>query len=121
MKRKAFAAFKLLNNFVSKGATNCEYMKLILEAELATIQSQYVVEDVLLKFERAIVATAKMEILHHEALANELACDYLVCRSDKNSGKKARRFLERSLSCYEAWGGHAKVRELNSRHGDLLR
>ncbi|KAL3919549.1 MAG: hypothetical protein SGILL_003702 [Bacillariaceae sp.] len=119
-KRQAIASYKLLAKWLQMGAGNCKYMKLILDAERASVQyAKYSPESVLTQFDEAIECASKMGVLHHEALACELASDFLA-RLSFVAEAKLLSYLKRSLACYEKWGGHAKVADLVSRYRRIL-
>lgn len=118
-KNKARSSYKVMERWVAKGATNCTYMKLILDAEWCTINPKNNVDLVLQKFDQAVESAAKVGVLHHEALACELACNYLYPFQFIAKYKKLS-FLKRSLACYQKWGGHAKVQALKFRYQQLL-
>ncbi|KAG7344308.1 protein kinase [Nitzschia inconspicua] len=118
-KKKALSSYKILERWVSKGATNCAYMKSILDAEWWSITPKKGVEMVLEQYDRAVESATKMGHLHHEALACELAFNYLYKFPFIAKDKKIA-YLKRSLACYEKWQGHAKVADLASRYKHFL-
>ncbi len=65
----------------------------------------------------AIKLAHENEFLHEEALANELACNFYLALGDK---KIAGVFIQDARLCYAAWGGQAKVRDIEKKYSSLL-
>ena len=71
----------------------------------------------MIHYDRAIQAAAEAGIRNHEALANELAAEFLLRMGDKG---RAVAYLRRSLMLYGEWNAYAIVRDLESRHKVLV-
>ena len=118
-KRRVNPAVKQLQAWVSKGAVNCFYMKYLLDAELMSTarQGSKSPADILSNYDKAISSAAEVGIRNHEALANELAAEFLLGIRDEENGKS---YLLRSLALYREWNAFAIVEDLESRHASLL-
>ena len=109
---------KKLSQWVNLGARACLYQKLLLDAELAACQlSTGASRDAVHLYNQAIDAAANAGIRHHEALANELACEFLA---NNSATRRASSYLSRALHLYSEWQAHAKVQELMGRHSELM-
>ena len=146
-RRRGASQAKQLSRWVQNGASNCLYQKLLLEAELASVQSPNYcfggrrttvvaaatdgqsttttkttfspssVSDIVLLYNKSIDAASNAGVCHHEALANELTCKFL----DESVGSKnlAARYFSRSVTLYKTWQAYGKVNDLIRRHPDL--
>eukprot|EP00529_Nitzschia_sp_RCC80_P007029 CAMPEP_0113505480 /NCGR_PEP_ID=MMETSP0014_2-20120614/35344_1 /TAXON_ID=2857 /ORGANISM="Nitzschia sp." /LENGTH=1456 /DNA_ID=CAMNT_0000400805 /DNA_START=187 /DNA_END=4558 /DNA_ORIENTATION=- /assembly_acc=CAM_ASM_000159 len=146
-RRRAASQAKQLSRWVQNGASNCLYQKLLLEAELASVQSTNCfgsrktttvvaaasdgkstattrtrfspssVSDIVLLYNKSIDAASNAGVRHHEALANELASNFL----DEMVGSKnlAARYFSRSVTLYKSWQAYGKVDDLIRHHPDL--
>eukprot|EP00934_Nitzschia_sp_Nitz4_P008590 Nitzschia sp. Nitz4//scaffold22_size323478//93249//96655//NITZ4_000516-RA/size323478-augustus-gene-0.195-mRNA-1//1//CDS//3329542962//8580//frame0 len=115
-RRLARRAMTQLKTWVKKGATNCEYMYLLADARHSSTTMKHS-DDILNKYDKAIKAVSSLGVLHHEALANELACDTLVT---SGNFELAHKYLIRSIDLYTQWQGMAKVHELKTRYSHAL-
>ena len=115
-KRKIRRVLRQFKKWENQGAINCRFMSLLLSAELQSLSSPS--EQVVLhSFDEAIDSVGPLHLPHYEALANELAFDYLHRRSDLI---QAGQYLSRAMALYKVWGATAKLDQLRSRYDDLL-
>jgi predicted ATPase len=116
---RAQAAMKQLRSWASKGVVNCDYMHYLLEAELLACSGGNVNLAAALKlYDKAIALVKELEILHHIALANELAGIFALINGG-GSGL-AGSYLMEAVRYFELWGCKAKVHDLKSRYGDIV-
>jgi predicted ATPase len=118
-RRRAQAAMKQLRGWANKGVVNCGYMHHLLEAELLACSGGKVDFAAALQlYDKAIADVKELEILHHIALANELAGIFALINGG-GSGL-AGSYLMEAVRYYERWGCKAKVHDLNIRYGDIV-
>lgn len=86
----------------------------LLGAELARISGQPF-EDVLARYERAIVATGG-SFVHLAALAHELEAEFYAQRGHS---RIARMLLRKAYRLYAQWGASAVLRSLEHRYPEL--
>ena len=108
-----------LKSWVRDGATNCEPLLLLLQAEKMTLTTPKNTAKIKVAFEEAIFASAKVKFVHHEALANERMALFLLT-SPVNDESGARRYLKNSRRLYGEWGAYAKVSKMEGDHLHLL-
>ncbi len=93
-------------------AANCKanflHMQLLVEAEIARIDNKNM-EVVIDLYEQAINAAKENEILHLQALANELTGSYWL---DKGKERIAMLYLAEAHYLYGLWGASAKVKQM---------
>ena len=82
---------------------NFLHQHLLVEAELARLDGE--VERALTLYDRAVAAAKESGVVHHEALANELAAKFWLARGKRDF---AGIYLERARLCYRAWGATPK-------------
>lgn len=70
------------------------------------------------KFGEAIALAKEYEFTNDEALANEMACEYLLVNDKK---QYARYHLEEAITLYTKWGAKAKVKNLEEKYHDILK
>jgi len=86
----------------------------LISAELARVEKRDI--EALVLYEEAIDLAHEQGFVQNEGLANQLAAQYYLARNLKGAGYA---YLRASRSCYEQWGAHGKVRQLDERHPRL--
>jgi predicted ATPase/transcriptional regulator with GAF, ATPase, and Fis domain len=66
---------------------------------------------------KAVDGARNRQYINEEGLAQELAAKFHLSEGRPD---QARQEMKRARQCYLAWGAAAKVRDLQSRHADLL-
>ena len=89
--------------------------RLIVEAELARVQGR--VAEALALLATAVAAAQDAALIHHAALACELAVRAHLTAGDRIA---ARAYLQEALSLYQTWGAVTKCVDLAERFRDLL-
>jgi hypothetical protein len=108
------------------------YQKLLIDAECASLNAyrhgnptgvsssddveHSRVSGIVLLYNKAIDAASSAGVRHHEALSNELACNFLVACGLK---RRASRYFSRSLTLYRNWQAYGKVDRMVRQHADL--
>ncbi len=83
-------------------------------AEIARLERRDA--DALGLYEQAIDLAREHGFVHNEGLAHELAAQYCLTRSLKAAGHS---YLRSARNCYDRWGAHGKVGQLDERHPRL--
>jgi len=83
-------------------------------AEIARIEKRDA--DALQLYEQAIHSARENGFVQNEGLAHELAAQYFLSRGIESAGYF---YLRNARSCYDRWGAHGKVKQLNERHPRL--
>ena len=83
----------------------------LVGAELARIEGRELDAERL--YERAIGSARAADLVHNEALANELAGRFYLARGIETAGYA---YLRNARNCYDRWGAHGKVRQLDERY-----
>jgi hypothetical protein len=93
--------------------------KMLLAEDLAS-STKATVNVVKAAYDDAIYEVRMIGLQHHLALANELAGEFLISRSEQIT---ATPYLDQAVKFYCEWGAIAKVHDLQSRHPEnvLLR
>ena len=91
-------------NFVTRAA--------LVAAELARIDGRELDAEQL--YERAISSARAADLVHNEALANELAGRFYLARGFERI--IANAYLREARDCYRRWGADAKARQLEDRY-----
>lgn len=94
---------------------NYMHQYVLIEAELANIEGRYL--DAMDLFDKAITLSQNNEFVQYEALANELAAKFYQ-NIDKQ--KIANLYYKHAHYAYGLWGASAKVKQLESKHPQLL-
>ena len=87
----------------------------IMQAELCRVTGLH--DEALLNYNKAIGLAKDNKYVNDEALANELAAQICLIRSE---WEKARSFMHESRHCYLRWGAIAIVKFLEDRYYQLL-
>ena len=114
-RRRAMTFVKTLQAFVKRGAVNCIYLCQLLEAE--HYAANHNLEAAVKRFDLAIHSVSELHLIHHMALAYQLAGACLVRNGQPSTGKD---YLVNAIRHYEQWGATAIVNDLQSRYGGLL-
>lgn len=109
---RARGACKQLQKWGDQGAVHCTYMCRILQAEDLSCRRKSSVEATMAAFDKAIRSVSDLGLIHHMALANELATTYLL---SQNQQSRASPYLDTALELYQRWGAVAIVSSLTSR------
>jgi PAS domain S-box-containing protein len=86
----------------------------LVGAELARIEGRELDAERL--YERAISSARAADLVHNEALANELAGRFYLAR---DFGRIANAYFREARDCYLRWGADAKVRQLEERYPQI--
>ncbi len=96
-------------------AENFQHQALLAAAEMARVCDRPA--EAMDLYEQAIASAQESQMLHHEALANELAAKFYL---GWNKEKCAAGYLQAAYSSYGQWGAKAKMKDLESRYAALL-
>ena len=147
-RRRATSHAKQLSRWVQNGASNCLYQKLLLEAELASVQSTNCFTSshktttvVAAATDGKSTTTTKttlspssvgdIVLLYNKSIDaasnagvrhHEALANELTCKFlDKSVGSKnlAARYFSRSVTLYKNWQAYGKVDDLVQNHPDL--
>jgi PAS domain S-box-containing protein len=83
-------------------------------AEVARIEKRDA--DALRLYEQAIHSAREHDFVQDEGLAHELAAQYCLARGLETAGYA---HLRSARNCYDRWGAHGKVKQLDERHPRL--
>jgi PAS domain S-box-containing protein len=83
----------------------------LVSAEIARLERRD--GDALLLFEQAIQLARNNGFVQNEGLAHELAAQYYLARGLETAG---HAHLRNARNCFDRWGAHGKVRQLDERH-----
>jgi PAS domain S-box-containing protein len=86
----------------------------LIGAELARIEGREL--DAQRLYENAISSAHAADLVHNEALASELAGRFYIGRGLEAAGYG---YLRNARNCYERWGAHGKVKQLDERYPRL--
>ena len=86
----------------------------LLLAEIARIEKRDA--DTLRLYEQAIHLANENGFVQNEGLAHELAAQYCLSRGIESAGYF---YLHNACNCYERWGAHGKVNQLDERYPRL--
>ena len=116
-KRKAQSQLSQLRLWTDQGNVACRHMCLLLEAEILRNSSSADLEGVLSLYAKAGEEACIVSMIHHEALAYELAGQFIF-----DSGKKqmARIYFTRAMDLYETWGAVGKVEHIYTKFRAVL-
>ncbi|MGF6244784.1 PAS domain S-box-containing protein [Paraburkholderia sp. GAS38] len=82
----------------------------LVSAEIARIEGRNL--DAMCLYEVAIQAASDQGFVQNEGIAHELAAGFCRARGWASAG---RAHLNEARSCFERWGAHGKVRQLDAR------
>jgi PAS domain S-box-containing protein len=86
----------------------------LIGAEVARIDGRDV--DVIRLYEQAIRSAREHGFVQNEAMAHELAARFYLARGLETAGYA---HLRNARNCYDRWGAHGKVKQLDERHPRL--
>jgi PAS domain S-box-containing protein len=89
---------------------NFENRTALVGAEIARIEGRELDAERL--YEKAIRSARENGFVHNEGLAHELAAQYYLGRGLETAGYA---YLQNARSCYDHWGAHGKIRQLEER------
>ena len=95
-------------------APNFENRAALVRAEIARIEGRELDAERL--YEAAIKSARENDFVHNEAIANELAARFYLARGLETAGYAHMR---NARNCYDRWGAHGKVRQLDERYPRL--
>ncbi len=87
---------------------------LLVSAEIARIEKRYV--DAQHLYEQAIHSARENGFVQNEGLAHELAAQYYLAHGLETAGYA---HLRNARNCYDRWGAHGKVRQLDELYPHL--
>lgn len=111
-RRRVLRSLKILQSWVKKGALNFVHMCQLLHAEHLSLQKNSTIGLTIEAYDRAIESAARLELCHHQAMANELAATYL---HRKQQQSRAMKYATTAMQLYGTWGAIAKVHEMDCR------
>ena len=88
----------------------------LVGAEVARIEGRELDAEWL--YETAISSANAADMVHNEALANELAARFYLARGIEIAGYA---YLRNARNCYDRWGAVAKVNQLDEHYPRLRR
>jgi PAS domain S-box-containing protein len=100
-----------LETWSSHSPDDYENRAVLVGAEVARIEGRFLDAEHL--FERAIGACREKGFIQNQAIANERAASFYVCRGFETI---SRAYLQAAHSCYLRWGAAGKARQLRERH-----
>ena len=83
-------------------------------AEIARLEKRDA--DALRLYEQAIHLARENGFVQNEGLAHELAAQYCLARGIETAGYA---YLRNARNCYDRWGAHGKVKQLDERYPRL--
>jgi hypothetical protein len=86
----------------------------MVAAEIARIEGRELDAERL--YEKAIRSARENNFVHNEALAHEVAAQFYAARGFETF---ADAYLRNARNCYERWGAHGKVKQLDERYPRL--
>lgn len=117
--RQARSVLRRLKTNMSKGCPNLYHLVALLTAEDLALSKKGSTDFPRVReaYDHAISTAGRLGILHIQAIANERAGLYCLCRGETDW---ASTYLTRARCLYEDWGASAKSKQLQSTHGRLL-
>jgi len=113
--RKVAANQKMFRKWARHAPMNFRHKFYLVEAEISRVKGKD--GDAANLYDRAIELAGKYDYLNDEAMANEWAAEFYLSR-DKFI--VARSYMQEALYCYLRWGAKAKVKDIETRHPELL-
>ena len=86
----------------------------LVSAEIARLEKRDA--DALSLYEQAIHSAREHGFVQNEGLAHELAAQYYLARGLETAGYA---HLRNARNCYDRWGAHGKVKQLDERYPRL--
>jgi PAS domain S-box-containing protein len=86
----------------------------LVSAEIARIENRDV--DAMRQYEEAVTLARENGFVKNEGLAHELAAQYYLTRGIDTAGFA---HLRNARNCYDRWGAHGKVKQLDERYPRL--
>ncbi len=86
----------------------------LVSAEIARVEKRDA--DALRLYEEAIDLAREHGFVQNEGLAHELAAQYCLAHGLETAGYA---YLRNARNCYDRWGAHGKVKQLDERYPDL--
>jgi PAS domain S-box-containing protein len=93
---------------------NFENRNALVAAEIAQIEGRLLDAERL--YEQAIRSARANGFVHNEGVAHELAAQYYLARGLETAGYA---YLRSARNCYDRWGAHGKVKQLDERYPRL--
>ena len=104
-----------MQRWAHSAPTNFQHKYELVEAEKARILKH--TDEAMSLYEQAIVGAKDNQFLQEEALGYELAAKFYLTRGMK---RIAQIYMKEAHYCYKCWGATAKVKDLETRHPQLL-
>jgi PAS domain S-box-containing protein len=108
------AHYKLLRIWADHCPENFENRAALVGAEIARVEGRELDAERL--YERAIRSARGNGFVQHEALAYEVAAQFYAARGFETF---ADAYFRNARNCYDRWGAHGKVKQLDERHPPL--
>ncbi len=105
---------KFIKKYIKFAPMNHLHHYFLVEAECYRVQNKS--KEAVEYYKRSIKEARKNKFINIEALANELAANYLLPRNRK----LGQMHLQKSIEAYEQWGASAKVQEVEKRFAKYL-
>ena len=115
--RKGRSFLRLLLDIQTKGCPNVFHFVVLLEAEYMAVRRLKDTSAVQKAYNKAISSSARLGVMHYQAIANERAGLFFLRNNDPNW---ASTYLSRAYCLYVEWGAVAKARQLLKVHGSLV-
>ena len=117
-RREHFEALTDHHRQLAIWAENCpenfENRAALVGAEIARIEGRDL--DAMRLYEQAIRSAHANGFVHNEAVANELAGRFYLARGIEAAG---HAYLSNARKCYDRWGAHGKVKQLDEHYPRL--
>jgi predicted ATPase/signal transduction histidine kinase len=108
------AHYKRLAIWAEACPENFQDRATLVGAEIARLEGRTL--DAIELYERAVRLARESGFVHNEALANEVAAQFYAARGFETFGDA---LLRNSRDCYDRWGAHGKVKQLDERYPRL--
>jgi PAS domain S-box-containing protein len=108
------AHYKRLAIWAESCPENFQDRATLVGAEIARLEGRTL--DAMELYERAVRSARRSGFVHNEALANEVAAQFYAARGFETS---ADAHLRNARDCYDRWGAHGKVRQLDELYPRL--
>ncbi len=108
------AHYKQLQIWAENCPENFENRAALVGAEIARIEGRAL--DAIELYEQAIRSARANGFVHNEALAYEVAAQFYAARGFETF---ADAYLRNARNCYDRWGAHGKVKQLDERYPRL--
>lgn len=116
-KNEAKKHIGIIRELVESGAINLVHKLQLLDAEFSSVTSKDT-DEVLRKYEKAIVSGSRSGFLQDGALSNFLCA--MFCLRNPGKVSAADSYIERAYELYKTWGARAVAKSVKERHPDFF-